>query len=177
MIISCPNCLKKFEINSELIPDHGRKLLCGICNNEWFFKKTLNVEKVKPVIQNIKVSKSDELENISKKNDIFEKKINNNDPAFEIETSELTREIAPSEFLNNINSQNDYEQSIDNPKPKTNNRKFFNLLVFIITSIAFIILVDTFKKPISTYIPEIELILENLYESINDIFLFLKDLF
>ena len=37
MIISCTNCNKKFEINSDLIPDSGRLLVCGSCNNEWFY--------------------------------------------------------------------------------------------------------------------------------------------
>ena len=43
-------------------------------------------------------------------------------------------------------------------------------------SIALIILADTFKSPISIIIPNIELILFNLYETIKDIILFFKDL-
>ena len=50
------------------------------------------------------------------------------------------------------------------------------LLVFIISSIAIIILVDTFKSQISSVVPNIELILFNLYETLKDIVLFFKDL-
>ena len=39
MIISCINCNKKFDLNSDLIPESGRLLVCGICNHEWFYKK------------------------------------------------------------------------------------------------------------------------------------------
>ena len=50
------------------------------------------------------------------------------------------------------------------------------LLIFIIFFITIIILVDTFKSPISLVLPNIEEILFNLYESLKDIILFLKDL-
>ena len=55
--------------------------------------------------------------------------------------------------------------------------KVLNLtIVFIISFIALIIFVDTFKSPISEIIPNIEFILYNLYETIKDIISFLKDL-
>ena len=38
MIISCIKCIKKFEINSDLIPENGRLLQCSSCNHQWFFK-------------------------------------------------------------------------------------------------------------------------------------------
>ena len=39
MIINCINCDKKFNVNSELIPNSGRTIQCGSCNHVWFFKK------------------------------------------------------------------------------------------------------------------------------------------
>ena len=38
MIINCPNCDKKFEIDKKLILPDGRLLQCGSCNHKWFFK-------------------------------------------------------------------------------------------------------------------------------------------
>ena len=38
MIITCPNCNKKFKINNSLIPDEGRDLQCGSCNHVWLYK-------------------------------------------------------------------------------------------------------------------------------------------
>ena len=38
MIITCPNCEKQFNIDNSLIPDEGRDLQCGSCNNVWFYK-------------------------------------------------------------------------------------------------------------------------------------------
>ena len=54
---------------------------------------------------------------------------------------------------------------------------FFKVfLVVIISLIAFIILLDTFKSIIITFYPNIDLILNNLYETLKDINLFIKDL-
>ena len=39
MIIECINCNKKFNVNSDLIPEIGRLIQCGSCNHSWNFKK------------------------------------------------------------------------------------------------------------------------------------------
>ena len=68
----------------------------------------------------------------------------------------------------------------ENNKPKINTKKnsnlFKKLIVLIISIIALIILVDTFKFQIEKYIPGVNLVLNNLYETLKDLFLFAKDL-
>ena len=44
MIIECPACSKKFNIDEKLIPDEGRLLKCGNCEHTWFFKKEENIK-------------------------------------------------------------------------------------------------------------------------------------
>ena len=39
MIITCPSCKKKFNIDINLIPSKGRDLQCGSCEHIWFYKK------------------------------------------------------------------------------------------------------------------------------------------
>ena len=51
-----------------------------------------------------------------------------------------------------------------------------NIIVFIITSITIIIILDTFKSPLSNKFPGLELLLYNLFETIKDISLFTKNL-
>ena len=65
-----------------------------------------------------------------------------------------------------------------NTKPKKQkNFKILNIFVVaIISFVAFIIIVDTFKYPIGKIVPNVEFILYNLYESIKDISLFIRDL-
>ena len=50
------------------------------------------------------------------------------------------------------------------------------IIVFLISFTSLIVLLDTFKEPISNYFPDIDLFLNSLYESLKDISLFIKDL-
>ena len=49
MIITCNNCNKKFDLDSNLIPDKGRLLQCASCNHKWFFKKEILKKTVSPI--------------------------------------------------------------------------------------------------------------------------------
>ena len=62
------------------------------------------------------------------------------------------------------------------PKKQRNSKILIFFIVAIISFVAFIIIVDTFKYPIGKIVPNIEFILYNLYESIKDISLFIRDL-
>ena len=61
-------------------------------------------------------------------------------------------------------------------KNKNNPKIVKNSLVFIISIIALIILLDTFKFQLNNYIPGLDSLLNNLYESLKDLSLFFKDL-
>ena len=153
MIIECINCHKKFVVNSDLIPTEGRNIQCGSCNHLWFFKP----------------------DRIQKK--ISEKQVNfDND-------NELYKDI---KFTNN-RTENKKEKKIDNKKyqlTKYNKRSNFTftkflsyLVVSIITFIALIVIIDTFEKPLYSNFPVLELIMFNLFETLIDVKLFVKDLF
>ena len=79
-------------------------------------------------------------------------------------------------FEKKIEKNNLSEKDVE----KTNDKKKINvlnfILIFIISFIALIVFVDTFKNQISSFIPSINFILQNLYETIKDIYLFFKDL-
>ena len=181
MIIACNNCKKKFDIDSNLIPDKGRLLQCASCNRKWFFKKEVLKNTVNPVVKDI----DNEGVNIFDQN-----KRSNND---EINPSELSMEeieVDIEEKLDEkieVNNEEEPKKKIDaninesipaNIKPKKQkNFKILNIfIVGAISFVAFIIIVDTFKYPIGKIVPNTELILYNLYESIKDISLFIKDL-
>ena len=59
-------------------------------------------------------------------------------------------------------------------------KKDYNILkiflVLIITFIAIIIVLDTFKSQLSFIYPNLDNLLNNLYQSITDVVLFFKDL-
>ena len=163
MIITCPNCNKQFKIDRSLIPDEGRELQCGSCQKVWFYKPKNESEA--PLELN---------ENIYK---------NQKEPAIEKNDKNL-------EFSKNLQKEKIIEPEIKNKKTKeipnkikkleneNKGSKFFSyLMVFIISIVALIILLDTLKTPLINVFPGLEIVLFNLFETLQDIKLFIIDLF
>ena len=169
MIITCNNCNKKFDIDSTLIPDKGRLLQCASCNHKWFFKKEVLEKKISPINEDNSIDNVNIFDqNNSSINDEESVSDAPNDE-FEVDFEEETKE----KIEINID-----ESPQENTKPKKQkNFKILNIFVVtIISFVAFIIIVDTFKYPIGKIVPNVEFILYNLYESIKDISLFIRDL-
>ena len=177
MIITCNNCNNRFNLDSNLIPDKGRLLQCASCNHKWFFKKEILENTVSPIDEH-----NDNV--LDQDNPINNKEINPSDLSnedTEVDTEEEHDEkikINNDEALNRKIDANIKENTTVNAKPKKQkNFKILNIFVVVIISfVAFIIIVDTFKYPIGLVVPNIEFILYNLYESITDISLFIRDL-
>ena len=149
MIIVCPSCGKNFNVDEDLIPDKGRLLKCGSCNQTWFFNKNENVE-IKPSTNKVFAEE---------KSNIKEKKIRK----------------PVSNFSTNIKKGSELVKY----KPKYNFTfgKFLSyIIVSIITFVAIIIVLDTFKSPLTNIFPNLELVLYNLFETLRDLILFAKDL-
>ena len=146
MIIDCPVCNKKFDIDQDLIPTDGRLLQCGSCNHKWFFK--LNINEKTPQ-EEIKIKpKKDFNINVESTNKNLIKEIN-------VETEEI----------------------IPKKKKEKKNINYLNIILAIIISItAFILVLDTFKNQLTSVFPNIKFLLNNLYQSIEDIKLFILDL-
>ena len=169
MIITCNNCNKKFDIDSNLIPDKGRSLQCASCDHKWFFKKEVFENKVSSIDEGISVDSINIFDQTNSSTDDEESVVDTPKDEAEVDLEEETREIIGI----NIN-----ESTQANTKPKKQkNFKILNIIIVtIISFVAFIIIVDTFKYPIGQVVPNIEFILYNLYESIKDISLFIRDL-
>ena len=156
MIITCPNCNKQFKIDNSLIPNEGRDLQCGSCNNIWFYK----IEED----NNQLLKLNDEIigQDIKKK---VEKKI---------EEEKLQEKIKNKTKEKIIQNQKNITTS---KNIKNKGSKFFSyLIVFIISFVALIILLDTLKTPLINVFPGLEIILFNLFETLQDIKLFIIDL-
>ena len=138
---------KKFEVDGNLIPEKGRTLQCGSCDHKWFFKKDEN-----EIVNNtLKLEEKDKIE---------------------------PNEIAINDELSSPDNQPDSTiEKNNNIKWTFSLLKIFNyFIVLIITLIAVIIFLDTFKYNLTSIFPNLELFLYNLYESIKDIKLFINDL-
>ena len=159
MIIECTNCNKKFEVEPELIPEKGRSIQCGSCSHKWFYKKDTqetileinNEAAVDEIKQEIKITK-----------DVINKKA---------DEKKATEEIVKERIETKQNNE-------EKPLKKSNilNKIISYLVVAIISFVALIIVLDTFKTPLNNIFPNLELLLFNLYETFEDIGLFVKDL-
>ena len=151
MIIECINCNKKFNVNSELIPPSGRTIQCGACNHVWFFKREY-VEPKKAEIPNKDISSLASLE----KKRITKSTTKNTSAKINKKGSEIVKYQPSKKF------------------------SFSKLLSYIVVSIlsfiALIILLDTFKTSLYDFFPNLEFFLFSFYEILIDIKLFINDL-
>ena len=164
MIITCPNCNKQFKIDSSQIPNEGRDLQCGSCNNVWFYKieeensDTLQL-KEEIVKEEFETKTENKEETLAQKKQSIEKiktKINNEKKDKFLEKQ---KKVTVSKNTENKVS------------------KFFSyLIVLIISFVALIILLDTLKTPLINVFPTLEIILFSLFETLQDIKLFTIDL-
>ena len=162
MIITCPNCNKQFKIDSSLIPQEGRELQCGSCERVWFYKPKNESEAPLTLNENISENK-------------IEPAIETNDKNLEFSKNLQKEKIIEPEKKNKTSKE------IPNKVKKLENEnkgsKFFSyLIVFIISIVALIILLDTLKTPLINVFPSLEIVLFNLFETLKDIKLFIIDL-
>ena len=148
MIITCPRCQKSFNINDKLIPIKGRLVKCGACDHTWFFKPSENIEKKQDTATPNTIIKEEE-------NREF------------IRVKQNKEAIKPK--VDKTKENKKYLPAIKREKSKNFSKLF---LVFLITIIAIVILIDTFKVPLGYIIPNINFYLDNLYQSLIDIKLF-----
>ena len=164
MIITCPNCNKKFKIDNSQIPDEGRDLQCGSCNHVWLYKIEEENSKILKLKEEIDINDIE-----SKVDKINEKIVEIKNPLTKIETE-----------LNNEKKEKDIEKQketkISKNTENTGSKFFSYLIVFIISFVALIILLDTLKNPLFNVFPGLEFILFNLFETLQDIKLFIIDL-
>ena len=163
MIIDCIKCNKKFEVNASLIPDNGRTIQCGSCNHVWFYKPEIEQSK-NEIIAEITSPKSNNNDLENKKNDNVNEKLLKTEDTNDQENIAKTKSSS-DEVIN------------ENKKITFSVSKFLSyFLVFLITFIALIIVLDTFKSPLSSIIPGLEIFLYNFFETLKDLYLFIKNL-
>ena len=161
MIITCPNCEKKFKIDNSLIPEEGRDLQCGSCEHVWFY----NIENENSVLK----LNDDVIDEVSE-NQIIKEIDEKNKPSIEKTVIEKKEKVIKKTLVNDPKTTN-------HNKTLKNQGKFFSyLIVFFISLIALFVLVDTLKRPLINIFPHLEVLLFNLYETLKDIKLFIIDL-
>jgi len=165
MIISCPNCKKQFKIDNSLIPDEGRDLQCGSCNHVWFYEIKEENNEILKLNEEI-ISK-----NIEIKGEYKKEKIEKNKKPLEKINTKINNE-KKEKF-----SENQKNKTIFKNKENKGNKFFSYLIVFVLSFVALIIFLETLKTPLIKVFPALEILLFNLFETLQDLKLFIIDLF
>ena len=138
MIITCNNCNKKFHLDSNLIPDKGRLLQCASCNNKWFFKKEILKNTVSPIDEDISIDSINIFDQNSSSTNEEESVSDAPKDEVEVDLEKETKE--------KIETNIDESPQVNTKPKKQKNFKILNIFVVaIISFVAFIIIVDTFK--------------------------------
>ena len=167
MIITCPNCKKKFNIDPTLINNEGRDLKCGSCDHVWHYKVEDVNSTALTLNENIDNSQIEPEENKTKNDEI----VKNNETI----SKNLTHKKQGKPNNKTIKEE---PNNLSLDKKKNIGIEFFSyLVVFFISLIALVILLDTLKTPLINIFPSLEVILFNLFETLKDIKLFIIDLY
>ena len=162
MIITCPCEKKQFKIDSSLIPQEGRELQCGSCERVWFYKPKNESEAPLTLNKNISANK-------------IEPAIDTNEINLEFSENLQKEKIIEPKIKNKTSKE--IPNKVKKLKNENKGSKFFSyLIVFIISSVALVILLDTLKTPLINVFPGLEIVLFNLFETLQDIKLFIIDL-
>ena len=167
MIIECPNCNKKFNLYVKLIPENGRTLKCGNCDHIWHYKINLNKNSD---VQKISEDKNSEIDiNTSKKDNEIKEKVNDED------ISDINKKVISKIKDGDSETEKDDER-VDYDEGNKLKMIFLYIVIFIISLIGLIFLLDTFKYNLSNIFPGIVPLFDSLYETLLDLKLFIKDL-
>ena len=156
MIITCPCEKKQFKIDSSLIPNEGRELQCGSCERIWFYKPQNESETPLKLNNNISTNKTEQNNEVKEKN------------------LEINKPSQQEKIIDTVIETENLKTGANSVGKKS--KLFSYLIVLIISFVALIILVDTLKTPLINVFPGLEVILFNLFETLQDIKLFIIDL-
>ena len=170
MIIECPNCNKKFNLDEKLIPQSGRTLKCSSCGHTWHHKVSLNIDNNNNKIlegtktnSDIKLSQTVERDNeVNKKNKVKD--------ALNISKESI------SENKIEVSKVEKIDKKVNNDKSSQIKMIFIYLIILIISLLGLILLLDTFKYNLSNVFPSVIPLFDSFNETMLDLKLFFKDL-
>ena len=170
MIIECPSCYKKFNLDEKLIPQNGRTLKCSSCSHIWHHKVSLNIDnnnnKILEDIKNksdTKLSQTDERDNeVNKKNKVKD--------ALDVSKESISEKKIDNSKVEIKNKK------VNNEKPNQIKMVLIYLIVLVISLLGLILLLDTFKYNLSNVFPSVIPLIDSFNETMLDLKLFFKDL-
>ena len=207
MIVECKNCLKKFAVKDSDIPSRGRTDQCGKCSTQWLqmpihsviTTDNLDVEKKSSEISSSVASDNLDVDDDSgqdlSKNEFMASDGKNykflGSQWAEILPSGKFGRLAKKKISKELNELagkkqdkknktiKQSNQSVNQYQEKQNNGMgiFSFLIVLVISVAAIILLLDTFRDQLISFFPNLDNYLVYIFETLNNIYIIIKDLF
>ena len=207
MIVECKNCLKKFALKESDIPSRGRTVQCGNCSRQWLqmpvhstaITENLDLEKKSSGISSSVASDNLDVDDDSSQDLTKNEFLASDGKNYKFLGSQWAEILPSGKFgrlarkkiskeLNELASRKQVkknktiqksDQSVDQYQEKQNNGMgiFSFLIVLVISVVAIILLLDTFKHQLISFFPNLDNYLVYIFETLNNIYIIIKDLF
>ena len=207
MIIECKNCQKKFAVKDSDIPSKGRTVQCSNCSTQWLQKpihSAITTDNLDVKKNSSKISSSVTSDNLDVDDDSGQNLSKNEFMAsdgknYKFLGSQWAEKLPSgksgrlarkniSKELNKLSSRKQVKknktiqksnQSVNQYQEKQNNGMgiFSFLIVLVISVVAIILLLDTFKHQLISFFPNLDNYLVYVFETLNNIYIIIKDLF
>ena len=170
MIIECPSCYKKFNLDEKLIPQNGRTLKCSSCGHIWHHKVNLNIHN-----NNNEISEDKNIKFEGKLSQIDKKDNKLNENKEDKDSLNTNKEIISEKKIENFKVEVK-DKKLKDEKSSKIKMIFIYLIILIISLLSLILLLDTFKYNLSIVFPNLIPLFDSFYETMLDLKLFFKDL-
>jgi len=207
MIIECKKCLKRFSVKDSDIPSKGRTVQCGNCSAQWLqmpMQSAVTTENLDIEKKSSKITPSIATDNLETEDDTSQDLSKNEFTASDGKNYKFLgsqwSEILPSgkfgrlarknisKELNKLADRKQVKknktiqksnQSVNQYQEKQDNGMgiFSFLMVSVISVAAIILLLDTFKHQLISVFPNLDNYLVYIFETLNNIYIIIKDLF
>ena len=189
MIVECKNCLKKFTVKDSDIPSRGRTVQCGNCSRQWLQMPihsavtTDNLDVDNDSSQDL--SKNEFMASDGKNYKFLGSQWAEILPSGKFGrlarkniSKELNKLAGRKQVKKNKTVQKS-KQSVNQYQEKQDNGMgiFSFLMISVISVAAIILLLDTFKHQLISFFPNLENYLVYVFETLNNIYIIIKDLF
>ena len=206
MIIECKKCLKKFSVKDNDIPSKGRTVQCGNCSAQWLqmpmqsvvTTENLDIDKKSSKISPSIATDNLEVEDESSQDLSKDEFMASDGKNYKFLGSQWAEMLPSGKFgrlarkniskeLNKLAGRKEIKkkkiqkstQSLNQYQEKQNNGMsiFGYLMVSVISVAALILLLDTFKHQLISVFPNLDDYLVYIFETLNNIYIIIKDLF
>ena len=180
MIISCPNCNKKFQVPDNAIPKAGRTVQCSSCSHEWMQypvkeQKVVKLKNPAPIKSSPPVNKARKIPKKASGPAPYSKEY------MEQKWGSEVKNYAQQKGISKIKAETKKIQKIKSAKLNEKREQpsfgFFNYIITYSIGFTFLVGILNFERArLSRKFPMLEPYIDTFFETIDNLKIFILDL-